>query len=141
IMSNGDLHHFLRKNFEKKVTWKRKIDLFWDINLGFSQRVTNNSENSKQPQMYGVIPNMAPEFLRASRHEHPESDQTFSRILDSISKIPILNYQISSSFDIMDNNTPGLLQILPYTLHRKKQDYFEQLNYLTRTVKLNIDHL
>ncbi|RHZ58791.1 hypothetical protein Glove_368g42 [Diversispora epigaea] len=27
---NGDLHHFLCKNF-KKVTWKKRIDLFRDI--------------------------------------------------------------------------------------------------------------
>ncbi|RHZ58790.1 hypothetical protein Glove_368g34 [Diversispora epigaea] len=30
---SGDLHHFLRKNF-KKVTWKKKIDLFRDIIIG-----------------------------------------------------------------------------------------------------------
>ncbi|RHZ58759.1 hypothetical protein Glove_368g20 [Diversispora epigaea] len=32
--------------------------------LGFSQRVTVNSENSNKPQMYGVIPYMAPELFR-----------------------------------------------------------------------------
>ncbi|RHZ58769.1 hypothetical protein Glove_368g6 [Diversispora epigaea] len=94
---NGDLHHFLRKNF-KKVMWKKKIDLFRDIiigikllhdkkivhcdlhsgniliitndfkavisDLGFSQRVTSNSENSKKAQMYGVISYMAPELFK-----------------------------------------------------------------------------
>ncbi|CAG8466474.1 4551_t:CDS:2, partial [Diversispora eburnea] len=30
---NGDLHHFLCKNF-KKVTWKKKIDLFRDTIIG-----------------------------------------------------------------------------------------------------------
>ncbi|RHZ58784.1 hypothetical protein Glove_368g33 [Diversispora epigaea] len=104
---NGDLHHFLRKNF-KKVTWKKKIDLFRDIiigikflhdnkiihcdlhsgniliitndvfeavisDLGFCQRVTSNSKNSKKPQMYGVIPYMAPELFKGEPHTF-ESD-------------------------------------------------------------------
>ncbi|RHZ58767.1 hypothetical protein Glove_368g4 [Diversispora epigaea] len=94
---NGDLNHFLRKNF-KKVTWKKRIDLFRDFiigikllhdkkivhcdlhsgniliikndfkavisDLGFSQRVTSNSGNSKKAQMYGVISYMAPELFR-----------------------------------------------------------------------------
>ncbi|RHZ43808.1 hypothetical protein Glove_853g12 [Diversispora epigaea] len=93
---NGDLHRFLRKNFEK-LTWDEKIDLLRDIiigikllhdkkiihrdlhsgnilifnnnfetavisDLGFSQLVT--VENSKKPQIYGVIPYMAPELFK-----------------------------------------------------------------------------
>ncbi|RHZ58756.1 hypothetical protein Glove_368g19 [Diversispora epigaea] len=41
--------------------------------LGFSQRVTVNSKNSKKPQMYKVIPYMAPEIFKGEPHTF-ESD-------------------------------------------------------------------
>ncbi|RHZ88780.1 hypothetical protein Glove_21g200 [Diversispora epigaea] len=111
---NGDLHHFLRKNF-KKVTWKKKLNLFRDIiigikllhdkkivhcdlhsgniliitndfeavisDLGFSQRVTVNSENSKKSQMYGVIPYMAPELFKGQPYSYASDIYSLGMIM------------------------------------------------------------
>ncbi|RHZ58757.1 hypothetical protein Glove_368g28 [Diversispora epigaea] len=113
---SGDLNNFLHKNF-KKVTWKKKIDLFRDIiigikllhdnkiihcdlhsgniliitndfkavlsDLGFSQRVTVNLENSKkpEPQIYGVIPYMAPELLNGEPYTFASDIYSLGMIL------------------------------------------------------------
>ncbi|RHZ47028.1 hypothetical protein Glove_595g7 [Diversispora epigaea] len=113
---NGDLNHFLRKNF-KKVTWKKKLNLFRDIiigikllhdkkivhcdlhsgniliitndfkavisDLGFSQRVTSNSENSKkpQPQMYGVISYMASELFKGQSYSYASDIYSLGMIM------------------------------------------------------------
>ncbi|RHZ43810.1 hypothetical protein Glove_853g10 [Diversispora epigaea] len=58
---DGNLHHYLSKNFEE-LTWIRKILLFKDIVSGIKE--LHKKEINIKPQMYGVIPYMAPELFK-----------------------------------------------------------------------------
>ncbi|RHZ58761.1 hypothetical protein Glove_368g22 [Diversispora epigaea] len=148
---SGDLNHFLHKNF-KKVTWKKKIDLFRDIiigikllhdnkiihcdlhsgniliitndfkavlsDLGFSQRVTVNSENSKKkPQIFGIIPYMAPELFKGKPYTFASDIYSLGMILWELTTghKPFYDQEHGTNliYDILDGKRPEITKDTP----------------------------
>ncbi|RHZ75521.1 hypothetical protein Glove_213g131 [Diversispora epigaea] len=109
---NGDLHHFMNKNFEifswtckisylnnivkgiKKIHYKGIIHrdlhsgniLVYDkypiiSDLGFSQPANIDSNLSKESQIYGIIPYMAPELFRNQPYSYASDIYSLGMIM------------------------------------------------------------
>ncbi|RHZ61631.1 hypothetical protein Glove_346g147 [Diversispora epigaea] len=121
--SNGDLHHFINKNFER-FAWKSKIDYLNKIvegikkihdkkiihrdlhsgnilinrygfiksnnddykfpiisDLGFSQPANIDSNISRESQIYGIIPYMAPELFKYKPYSYASDIYSLGMIM------------------------------------------------------------
>ncbi|RHZ57535.1 hypothetical protein Glove_386g16 [Diversispora epigaea] len=115
---NGDLHHFIHKNFEVS-TWNDKFKYLKSIiegikdihdkkivhrdlhsgnilinenksdngknpiisDLGFSQPANNDSNLSRESQIYGIIPYMAPELFKSQSYSYASDIYSLGMIM------------------------------------------------------------